>query len=92
MITDEEPLFEEWWDSLWLGDEFDPNNIFTTLASQYRSGQPCITGKLFLGSFHLCVRVVFDDGVAWIVRIPLPSRLLQRDAHTEREVVSEVQD
>lgn len=39
-----------------------------------------------MGSFHLCVRVVFDDGLDWIVRVPMSYRLLDRDRHTEREV------
>jgi hypothetical protein len=86
MRPDEEHLLRKWWDGFWLGNEFDPNKIFTSLASQYRDGRPCITGKCFFDSFHLCVHVVFDDGVDWIVRVPLPFRLLQRDTHTEREV------
>lgn len=81
-----EELLSQWFNSFWDGDEFDPKRIFTSLASKYRHGQPCTPGKLFFGSFHICVRVVFDDGVDWIVRVPLPYRLLQRDTHTEREV------
>lgn len=86
MPDEKEVLLEKWFDSFWLDNEFDPNKIFTSLASKYRDGQHCVTGKLFLGSFHLCVRVLFDDGVAWIIRVPLPFRLLRSYAHTKREV------
>lgn len=75
-----------WVNGFWHGDEFDPDKIFTSLASKHRNGLPCITGMQFFGSFHICVRVVFEDGIAWIIRVPLPSRILQRDEHTEREV------
>lgn len=85
MQTEEDPVVK-WVHGFWDGDEFDPKKLFTSLASRYHHGQPCTRGKLFFGSFHLCLRVVFDDGIAWIIRLPLPYRLLQRDAHTEREV------
>lgn len=75
-----------WLSGFWRGDEFDPDKIFTSLASKHRNGLPCITGRQFYGSFHICVRVVFEDGIDWIIRVPLPSRILQRDKHTEREV------
>ncbi|KAI9760397.1 MAG: hypothetical protein M4579_001693 [Chaenotheca gracillima] len=77
---------QKWWSSFWLGDHFDPDKKFTSLASQHRDGQRCVTGRCFFGSFHICVRVVFDDGVDWIVRLPIPTRLLDPDGHTEREV------
>jgi len=85
-MPDNEVLLRKWFDGFWLDDEFDPKKIFSSLASKYRGGRQCITGKLFFGSFHFCVRVVFEDGLDWIVRVPLPFRLLQRHAHTEREV------
>ena len=77
---------QSWFNSFWREDEFDPDKIFTSLASKHRNGLPCVLGKQFFGSFHICVRVVFEDGISWIIRVPLPFRLLQRDAHTEREV------
>jgi hypothetical protein len=81
----EDPV-SQWFNGFWDGNEFDPKQIFTSLASKYRYGQPCTRGKLFFGCFHFCVRVVFEDGVDWIIRVPLPYRTLRRDTHTEREV------
>lgn len=75
-----------WYEGLWRGEEFDPDKIFTTLASKHRDGLPCRAGRLSFGSFHMCLPVVFDDDIAWIIRVPLPFRVLQSDAHTEREV------
>ncbi|KFZ06593.1 hypothetical protein V501_07259 [Pseudogymnoascus sp. VKM F-4519 (FW-2642)] len=90
MMADEENNkdveLQSWFNGFWREDEFDPNKIFTSLASKHRDGLPCVLSKRFFGSFHICVRVVFDDGIYWIIRVPLPFRLLQRDAHTEREV------
>ncbi|KAI9841641.1 MAG: hypothetical protein M1837_000488 [Sclerophora amabilis] len=85
-MEDKERRLREWWDGFWLDNDFDPNETFTSLASRYRDGRPCIAGKCFFGSFHVCVRVVFDDEVDWIIRVPLPYRLLNRDMHTKREV------
>ena len=61
-------------------------NEFTSLASRHRNGLSCECGTTFFGSFHICVRVLFDDGVAWIVRLPLPYRLLEPHDHTGKEV------
>jgi hypothetical protein len=77
---------QRWFDGFWRGNKFDPNKIFTSLTSKHRNGLPCVLGKQFFGSFHICVRVVFEDGISWIIRVSLPYRLLQRDAHIEREV------
>lgn len=81
-----EDLVLRWFNDFYEGEKFDPKNIFTSLASKYRNGLLCVHGMLFFGSFYLCVRIVFEDEVAWIVRVPLPYRVLQRDRHTEREV------
>lgn len=63
---------KRWFDRFWRGEVFDPDNIFTTLASDHRNGLPCRAGRLFCGSFHICLRAVFDDDIAWILRVPLP--------------------
>jgi hypothetical protein len=70
MMPVEEPV-QKWFSGFWNGSEFDPNKIFTSLATKYRDSRPYIPGKLFFGSFHVCLRVVFNDGVDWIVRVPL---------------------
>ena len=81
-----EERLQEWWEGFYDGENFDPENKFTSLASRYRDGQQCTSGKIFFGSFHVCVRIVFEDGLDWIVRLPLPYRLLEPNSHTEKEV------
>jgi hypothetical protein len=85
-MEEREERLQEWWAGFYRGDSFDPENKLTSLASQYRDDQPCTSGKISFGSFHVCVRVEFEDGLDWIVRLPLPYRLLEPNTHTEKEV------
>ena len=52
-------------------DSIDPNDV-CRLASQHNSSKAC---RIFQdpahGSYNVCYFVEFEDGVRWVVRIPL---------------------
>ena len=60
-------------------------------ASALRDGMPCrVDMKHFnKGSFNIVLKVIFDDGVHWVIRIQVPEVLLfnakQRAAHEETQ-------
>lgn len=41
------------------------------LASRYNNQRPCNVVGRENGSFNVCFFVQFDDGILWVVRIPL---------------------
>ncbi|KAI5236517.1 hypothetical protein E4T43_08568 [Aureobasidium subglaciale] len=55
------------------------------LASSYRDGQHCTWQSKHNGSFNSCHKVLFEDGTAWAVRYPIPSRVMHPDEKTRRE-------
>ena len=54
-------------------EAIDPDDVYQ-LASQHRSSQACRPFREPAnGSYNVCYFVQFDDGVQWVVRIPLAS-------------------
>lgn len=48
-------------------------DTLTSLASRMRDGIACqLSDKFSLGHFNLVRRVIFADGISWIVRLRLP--------------------
>lgn len=56
------------------------------LASRYKDGQHCKCIGRINGGFNLCFKVLFDDGVAWAVRFPIPGWIMDPDEKVRREV------
>ncbi|KAK6008412.1 hypothetical protein QM012_000315 [Aureobasidium pullulans] len=56
------------------------------LASKYRDGQHCECLGRINGGFNICFKVLFDDGVAWAVRYPVPGWVMDPDEKVRREV------
>lgn len=49
-----------------------PKHRVCDLASSHRAGKPCTSFQEPLrGSYNVCYFVRFDDGVKWVVRVPL---------------------
>lgn len=56
------------------------------LASRYKDGQHCECLGRINGGFNLCFKVLFDDGVAWAVRFPVPGWVMDPEEKVRREV------
>lgn len=59
---------------------------YERLASSYRDNKPCECVQKNNGSFNLCYKVVFDDGIAWAVRFAVPGRVMYPEEKVRREV------
>lgn len=61
----------------------------TSLAdwvSSFRNGHPCEVVENLCGSFNWSCRVRFKDSVEWLVRFPVPGRVMDGDEKLYREV------
>ncbi|KAG9604882.1 hypothetical protein KCU77_g945, partial [Aureobasidium melanogenum] len=56
------------------------------LASSYRENQTCTRQLKHNGSFNSCHKVLFEDGTAWAVRVPIPCRVMHPYEKICREV------
>lgn len=57
------------------------------LAAKYRPDQPqCILECILGGSFNICYKIRFTDGLQWIVRVPKPGRSMYREEKVRSEV------
>ncbi|KAH0163644.1 hypothetical protein KCU67_g5472, partial [Aureobasidium melanogenum] len=56
------------------------------LASRYKDGQHCECLGFINGGFNISYKVLFDDGVAWAVRFPVPGWVMDPDEKVRREV------
>ncbi|KAG9654857.1 hypothetical protein KCU64_g6930, partial [Aureobasidium melanogenum] len=56
------------------------------LASRYKDGQHCEYLGRINGGFNLCFKVLFDDGVAWAIRFPVPGWVMDPEEKVRREV------
>ncbi|KEQ96729.1 hypothetical protein AUEXF2481DRAFT_27868 [Aureobasidium subglaciale EXF-2481] len=56
------------------------------LASAYRDDQHCQFVGRINGGFNICFKVVFDDGIAWAVRFPIPGWVMDPEQKIHREV------
>jgi hypothetical protein len=50
---------------------------------------PCRLGKLNFGGVNMVRQIVFNDDVTWIVRIPMPRRIIANDGGFTIETVDE---
>ncbi|KAI5272897.1 hypothetical protein E4T47_03968 [Aureobasidium subglaciale] len=55
------------------------------LASAYRDDQHCRFVGRINGGFNICFKVVFDDGIAWAVRFPIPGWVMDPEQKIRRE-------
>lgn len=61
-----------------------------SLSSRHRKGIPCSFGEKFsIGHFNMVRRIVFADGVSWVVRLRLPrlASLGDREALDETSIL-----
>jgi aminoglycoside phosphotransferase (APT) family kinase protein len=59
----------------WIANVRDEDVI--RLAAKYRPGQPqCTVEQVLGGSFNVCFKVAFSDGLRWVVRVPKPGRVM----------------
>lgn len=59
-----------------------------SLASSYRSNMACHVFGHKNGSFNVCFFVQFDDGVVWVVRVPIEASLHQAWEKLQSEVAT----
>ena len=65
------------------------NEDVIRLASKYRPDHPqCIVECVLGGSFNICCKVVFTDGLQWIVRVPKPGRSMNMEEKVRGEVAA----
>ncbi len=59
----------------WIANVHDEDVI--RLAAKYRPDKPqCNVECVLGGSFNVCFKVAFSDGLRWIVRVPKPGRVM----------------
>jgi aminoglycoside phosphotransferase (APT) family kinase protein len=58
------------------------------LASKYRNNEPCVPINIFGGSFNFCVQVRFDGGTEWVLRFPIPGRVMHPEEKVRQEVAT----
>lgn len=69
----------------WIAHVHDEDVV--RLAAKYRPDRPKCTVEFVLGgSFNVCFKVVFADGLRWIVRVPRPGRVMFMERETRDEV------
>lgn len=57
-------------------------------ASKYRNNKHCIPIGIAGGSFNFCVQVLFDDSTEWMLRFPIPGRVMHPEGKTRQEVAT----
>jgi hypothetical protein len=69
----------------WIATVHDEDVI--RLVAKYRPGQPeCTIESVLGGSFNVCFKVAFADGLRWIVRVPKPGRVMFMEKKVRDEV------
>ena len=58
------------------------------LASSYNSDKRCFLGEPIEGSFNRCYPVDFDDGTRWIIRFPIPGKVVCVEEKLRSEVAT----
>lgn len=56
------------------------------LASRYKQDMACDCVEAKSGSFNMCFKVVFEDGATWVVRFPMPGKVMHPEDKIRREV------
>ncbi|KAF2787538.1 hypothetical protein K505DRAFT_379524, partial [Melanomma pulvis-pyrius CBS 109.77] len=64
------------------------NTTLPQWLSNYRNRQPCEVLTPLHGFFNWNCSVRFDDGITWLVRFPVPGRVMDGDAKLAREVAA----
>lgn len=75
-------------EDMWREEFASHGADIVTLASEYRNNQHCIPINIAGGSFNFCVQVRFDDGVEWMLRFPIPGRVMYPEEKTRQEVAT----
>ncbi|ESZ98208.1 phosphotransferase family protein [Sclerotinia borealis F-4128] len=69
----------------WIATVRDEDVI--RLVARYRPGQPeCTIESVLGGSFNVCFKIAFADGLRWIVRVPKPGRVMFMEKKVRDEV------
>jgi hypothetical protein len=70
----------------WVGQLRQSRPHIPAWISTFRDNQPCQILDDHHGSFNWSLSLRFNDGVEWLVRFPVPGRVMQVDEKTAREV------
>ncbi|KAK0101218.1 hypothetical protein ONS95_012799 [Cadophora gregata] len=55
-------------------------------VSKFRDDQPCWQQSIDCGSFNFCCRFAFADGVQWMLRFPMPGKVMYLKEQVRREL------
>jgi len=61
-------------------------DVVSQFVSKYRDNLPCKQQGVACGSFNWVVRFEFEDGVEWIMRFPVPGKVVHPEEKMRREV------
>jgi aminoglycoside phosphotransferase (APT) family kinase protein len=57
-------------------------------VSKFRDHKPCWQRSLDCGSFNFCCQFAFADGVQWLIRFPMPGKVMYLAEKIRREVAT----